>query len=135
MYNGGKIILGLIIFVALVTAPFWLSGEKATAKPDPKVDTPEILKLPESERTCVESKAYMKKEHMKMLNEWRDLVVRDGLTVYASNATGKQYTISLQNTCMKCHSNKKNFCDECHNYAAVKPYCWDCHIEPKEKQI
>jgi hypothetical protein len=134
MYNGGKILLGLIIFIALVTAPFWLSGKQATAKPDPKVDTTEILKLPESERQCVESKAYMKKEHMKMLNEWRDWVVRDGVTVYTST-TGKQYTMSLQNTCMKCHSNKKNFCDECHNYAAVSPYCWDCHLEPKEKGL
>ena len=36
--------------------------------------------------------------------------------------------MSLQNECMRCHSNKKKFCDECHNYMAVKPYCWDCHI-------
>jgi hypothetical protein len=42
--------------------------------------------------------------------------------------------MSLQNGCMRCHSNKKKFCDECHNYMAVKPYCWDCHIQPKEKE-
>ena len=123
MYNGGKIIIGIVIFVGLITLPFWFSGEKATAKPDPKLDTPEILKLAETERTCVESKDYMKREHMKMLNEWRDWVVRDGLTIYV-NAEGKEYTMSLQNTCMKCHSNKTKFCDECHNYASVKPYCW-----------
>ncbi|MEW6067867.1 MAG: sulfate reduction electron transfer complex DsrMKJOP subunit DsrJ [Nitrospirota bacterium] len=133
MYNGWKIIIGLVLFVGLVIAPFIFSGEKATAKPDPKVDTPEILKLPENERKCVESKEYIKREHMKLLNQWRDWVVRDGNTLYTSSS-GKQYTISLQNTCMECHSNKKNFCDECHNYAAVKPYCWDCHIEPKEKE-
>jgi hypothetical protein len=40
--------------------------------------------------------------------------------------------MSLQNSCMKCHSNKKEFCDKCHNYVAVKPYCWSCHIAPKE---
>jgi hypothetical protein len=133
MYNGGKIIIGLIIFVGLVTFPFIFHGEKATAKPNPKVDTAEILKLPENERKCVESKEFMKREHMKLLNEWRDQVVRDGDTIY-TNAEGKTFTISLQNTCMKCHSNKSKFCDECHNYAAVKPYCWDCHIAPKEKQ-
>jgi hypothetical protein len=133
MYNAGKIIIGLIIFIGLVTFPILYSGGKATAKPDPKVDTPEILKLPEQDRKCVESKAYMKKEHMKLLNEWRDYVVRDGNTIYTSSA-GKQYTMSLQNTCMQCHSNKKKFCDECHTYAAVSPYCWDCHIEPKEKE-
>jgi hypothetical protein len=75
----------------------------------------------------------MKREHMQLLNDWRDRVVRDGDTIY-TNAEGKTFTISLQNTCMKCHSNKSKFCDECHNYAAVKPYCWDCHIAPKEKQ-
>jgi len=133
MYNGGKIIIGLIIFVALVTAPFFLSGKKATAKPDPKVDTPEILKLPVSERKCVESKEFMTAEHMKLLLEWRDWVVRDGDGVYI-NAEGKRFDMSLQNTCMKCHSSKKKFCDECHNYAAVNPYCWDCHIAPKEKE-
>ncbi|NWF76073.1 MAG: sulfate reduction electron transfer complex DsrMKJOP subunit DsrJ [Nitrospirae bacterium] len=132
MYNGGKIIIGLLIFVGLVITPFLFSGEKATAKPDPKVNTPEILKLPESERKCIESKEYMRSEHMKLLNQWRDWVVRDANALYTST-TGKQYKMSLQNTCMKCHSNKKDFCDQCHNYTAVKPYCWDCHIEPKEE--
>lgn len=135
MYDGWKIIIGLVIFLGLVTSPFFFAGKKATAKPDPKLDTAEILKLPENERKCVETTDYMKREHMKLLNEWRDWVVRDKNTIYVSTATGKQYTISLQNTCMKCHSNKKNFCDECHNYAEVSPYCWDCHIAPKENEI
>ncbi len=134
MYNGGKIIIGIVIFLGIIISPFLLTGEKSTATPDPKVDTPEILRMPENERTCVESKDYMKREHMKMLNEWRDWVVRDGLTIYTST-TGKEYTMSLQKTCMKCHSNKSKFCDECHNYADVSPYCWDCHIAPKEKEI
>jgi hypothetical protein len=133
MYNGGKIIIGLIIFIGLVTFPILYNGGKVTAKPDPKIDTPEILKLPEIERKCVESKTFMTHEHMKLLNQWRDWVVRDGNGVYI-NAEGKSYNMSLQNTCMKCHSNKSKFCDECHNYADVKPYCWDCHIAPKEKE-
>jgi hypothetical protein len=33
---------------------------------------------------------------------------------------------------MDCHSNKSKFCDQCHNYVDVDPFCWDCHIEPKE---
>ncbi len=56
MYNGGKIIIGLIIFVGLVTYPLWNNMGKATVKPDPKIDTPEILKLPEIDRKCIESK-------------------------------------------------------------------------------
>jgi hypothetical protein len=132
MYDGWKIILGLIIFLGLVTFPFLYGAGKAAPVPDPKIDTPEIQKL--AEKKCVEPKIFMVKEHMKLLNNWRDWVVRDGDAIYTAS-TGKQYRMSLQNTCMKCHSNKKEFCDECHNYADVKPYCWDCHIEPKENAI
>ncbi|MFH0933394.1 MAG: sulfate reduction electron transfer complex DsrMKJOP subunit DsrJ [Nitrospirota bacterium] len=132
MYDGWKIIIGLIIFVGIATFPFLYDiGKASVPPPDPKIDTPEIQKM--AEKKCVESKAFMKAEHMVMLNDWRDLVVRDGNRIYIAN-DGKEYAMSLQNTCMKCHSNKKKFCDECHNYVAVKPYCWDCHIEPKEEK-
>lgn len=131
MYDGWKIIVGLIIFMIFVTLPFTWSTGKEYLKVDPKIDTPEIQKLPEAERKCVESKEFMRKEHMKMLIDWRDAVVREGKTLYV-NSQGKSFNMSLQNTCMQCHTNKSKFCDECHNYAGVKPYCWDCHIEPKE---
>ncbi|MGD8893899.1 MAG: menaquinol oxidoreductase, partial [Desulfobacterales bacterium] len=36
------------------------------------------------------------------------------------------------NTCLDCHEEKAEFCDKCHNYASVSPYCWECHIDPKE---
>jgi hypothetical protein len=132
IYNGGKILIGLIIFFVLAASPFLYNMGKKGPKPEPKVDTPEILKLPESERKCVESKEFMRAEHMQLLNDWRDSAVREGKRTYVSS-TGKTYAISLQNTCMRCHSNKKKFCDECHSYMAVKPYCWDCHIAPKEE--
>ena len=132
VYDGGKIFIGLIIFVVIFAAPFYLNTGKAIVKPELKIDTPEIQKL--IEKQCVESKAFMRAEHMTMLNEWRDAVVREGNRFY-ENSKGKHYEMSLQNTCMKCHSNKKNFCDKCHNYAAVKPYCWDCHIAPKENEL
>ncbi|MEN2986346.1 MAG: sulfate reduction electron transfer complex DsrMKJOP subunit DsrJ [Thermodesulfovibrionaceae bacterium] len=131
MYDGWKIIIGLLVFVGFVTLPFTLSIGKDYIKVDPKIDTPEIQKLPSAERKCVESKEFMRKEHMKLLIDWRDAVVREGKTLYI-NSEGKSFNMSLQNTCMQCHSNKSKFCDECHNYLAVKPYCWDCHLEPKE---
>lgn len=131
MYDGGKILFGLFIFIVFVTLPFTLSIGKEYYKPKVEINTPEIMKLPEAERKCVESKEFMRKEHMKMLIDWRDAVVREGKTLYV-NSQGKTFNMSLQNTCMHCHSNKSKFCDECHNYVKVKPYCWDCHIEPKE---
>lgn len=135
MYDGGKIILGLFIFLAFVTFPFYNNIGKVTVKPEPKIDTPEIKQIEKEtgKKQCVEPKAFMRAGHMQMLNNWRDSVVRDGNRLYLGFG-GKTYNMSLQNTCMKCHSNKKKFCDECHNYVAVTPYCWDCHIAPKEKE-
>lgn len=135
LYNGGMIIIGLVIFLFLFTFPFFYNIGKANVKPEPKVDTPAILEWEKEKgkKECVEPKAFMRAEHMKILNDWRDSAVRDGNRIYV-NSDGKQFTISLQNTCMHCHSNKKKFCDECHTYVAVKPYCWSCHIEPKEKE-
>jgi len=130
MYDAGKIIPGLIIFVAIAAFPVLYNQGNAGHKPDPKIDTPAIKAL--AEKRCVESKDFMKAGHMKLLNDWRDTVVRSGNRVYVG-AGGKHYTMSLQNTCMNCHSNKTKFCDECHNYMAVTPYCWQCHLAPKEK--
>lgn len=129
MYDGAKIIVGIVIFLLFVTFPFYYNMGKAVAKPDPSIDTPVIKQM--AKKQCVEPKQTMKTLHMQMLNNWRDAVVRDGQRLYVAT-DGKTYNMSLQNTCMHCHSNKKKFCDECHNYVAVKPYCWGCHIEPKE---
>lgn len=131
MYDGGKIIAGLTIFLAVVTFPILYNMGKPSAVPEPKLNTPEIQQL--QEKQCVESKEYMRANHMQLLNDWRDWAVRDGKRVYV-NSEGKHFTISLQNTCMHCHSNKKEFCDRCHTYANVKPYCWSCHLAPKEKE-
>ncbi len=47
---------------------------------------------------------------------------------------GMEYQKSLTGTCMKCHANKADFCDTCHNYLGVSPTCWDCHNFPKEQK-
>ena len=125
MYDAGKVITGIIIFLVLVTFPIWFniaSGEAAYT-PDPTIATPA--------EQCVESLEYMKRNHMDMLDEWRDIVVRDAQRTFVA-PDGKTYEMSLSNTCMKCHSNKTEFCDKCHSYVAVDPYCWECHIEPEK---
>jgi hypothetical protein len=126
MYDTGKIIVGIVIFLGLVTFPFWYNaGTSAKA-------TPPKLEVGTTEKQCVEPTAFMKSSHMQLLDQWRDEVVRNGKRVYVSS-TGKQYEMSLQNTCTKCHSKKEQFCDRCHNYVDAAPKCWDCHIPPKEK--
>lgn len=121
MYDGGKIIPGLVIFVGLMTYPIWSGNAGTTPKPE----------KPAGHEKCVKDKEFMRTSHMVLLNEWRDEVVRDGNREQI-HIGDKVYDKSLQNGCMHCHTSKKKFCDECHNYTAVKPYCWDCHIQPKE---
>ncbi len=121
------IIGGVIVFLILVTFPFWYNRGKAA--PAPEVELTEKAK---AAKVCVRSTEYMKAEHMKLLDVWRDAVVRRGDRIYVS-PSGTEYNMSMSNTCLDCHSNKAEFCDRCHNYASVKPYCWDCHIDnPKE---
>jgi hypothetical protein len=134
IYNGKPILTGLIIFICMATFPLWYNMGKAAPPPQPKIDTVEIQRM--VEKKCILPKEEMRTQHMQMLNDWRTQVVRNGLRQYTA-PDGKPYTMSLQNDCMKCHSNKTQFCDQCHTYAGmelnVTPYCWTCHIAPKEK--
>ncbi len=130
MYNSGKVIIGIVIFAAIFSAPFWineLGSSNAPKKPD--------LVYPAGEKQCIMATDYMRNYHMDLLNQWRDLVVRqnqrylrkDGRIVMIK---GQPAEMSLTHTCLKCHDNKAKFCDECHNFMDVNPYCWECHVAP-----
>ena len=125
MHDGGKILTGLAVFLLLLLLPFWHNalGGSSTA-PSPKIVT--------AEKECVAPKETIRATHMELLNSWRDTVVREGKRTYVSG-NGRTFDMSLTRTCLSCHSNKKEFCDACHTYLAVAPYCWDCHIETKER--
>ncbi len=124
MYNKGTIIAGLAIFFMVVTFPLWFNLLSAGEPPKPV--------LPAGMNECVKPAAEMRANHMKLLNEWRDDVLRnDGRK--SITVGGKEYRKGLQMACMECHTNKETFCDPCHDYASVKPYCWDCHLTPKEQ--
>ncbi len=124
MYNKGTIIAGLAIFVLFVTFPIWFNG--LDAGPLPKPELP-----PGGEKLCVAPASEMRDTHMQLLNEWRDDVLRNSDRVSVT-VDGKEYRKGLQMACMQCHSNKEKFCDSCHEYVAVQPTCWDCHLTPVE---
>ena len=129
IYDAGKVFTGLALFIVFLTAPIWLSGGKSASPPEIRVDTPVIQRL--VEKRCIEPTAYMKANHMELLDTWRQAVVREGEPLYVAS-DGKKYRMSLSGTCLHCHSNKDQFCDRCHNYAGVKPACWSCHVVPQE---
>ena len=129
IYNPGKIIAGTAVFFMVVTFPFWYGRGKSVSPPDLKLDTPAIQRL--KDKLCVEPAPFMRSNHRKLLVAWRDGAVREGNRSYRAT-DGRVYTISLTRTCLECHSNKKQFCDRCHDYAGAKPACWNCHIIPEE---
>ena len=131
LYHGKYIIPGLIVFLAGVTFPMWYGvargGSTFQSPPNPNGEQ------------CIESREFMRDNHMRMLNAWRDEVVREGERVYVSQRDGKKYDKSLTKTCMACHgkvnaagksAGAATYCGDCHDYVGVKPYCWDCHIDP-----
>ena len=122
------IIAGLVIFLVAATFPIWYTYGAGGAGPRPQPE------LPEGETKCVEDKAFMTGNHMKLLYEWRNAVVRDARkTPYKSEASGEQHEKSLTKTCLKCHTSRDTFCNPCHDYADVRPNCWTCHVDLKEK--
>lgn len=128
MRDTGKIVIGLIIFLLLMTFPIWYDVVKGVAP----MQDPEILtkNVPGKDR-CVRPVEYMRPFHMDLLNQWRDEVVRQG-DRFTEGPYGERIEKSLTNTCLDCHSNKEDFCDRCHNAMAVAPYCWNCHVTPSE---
>lgn len=125
MRDKGRIIIGLVIFLILITFPVWYNVAKGKASYVPQ------LEKPAAAQQCVRDTSFMKAHHMDLLDEWRDRVVRKG-EVMDVDMTGKPVEMSLTRTCLGCHNNTDAFCNRCHSYMDVSPYCWDCHVDPKE---
>ena len=123
------IIAGVTIFVIAALFPFWFN----IGGPD-AAQEPELSEKAKAAKQCVLDKYDMRANHMGLLDEWRDSVVRDADRIYES-ANGGKFQMSLstgEDSCLGCHVDKEKFCDRCHTYASVDPYCWDCHTNPKE---
>jgi len=83
---------------------------------------------------CVADTEFMRRNHMKMLGHQRDSTVHDGIRT-------KQFSLK---ECVACHAvngpdarpitvkNPKHFCRVCHDYAAVKIDCFECHASRPE---
>jgi hypothetical protein len=83
---------------------------------------------------CVAPPEVMRRQHMSMLKHGRDLTVREGERVEGGRLTA----------CITCHavsdgkggavtvSSPDHFCRACHDYAAVKIDCFECHASRPE---
>ncbi len=85
--------------------------------------------IPKAEGQCVAPPEVMRRSHMTMLKHTRDVTVREGDRKTAEGLTA----------CITCHAVKdasgafvsikspQHFCRACHDYAAVKVDCFECH--------
>ncbi len=126
MHNAKYIVPGIIVFIVLATLPFWWNVFQPAYEPP-------TVALPADKKECIEPVDVMRAEHFVILDVWRDAVVRDGARMWTAS-DGEVWNMSLQNTCMDCHTNKEEFCDTCHASNGVDPYCWDCHVAPRGNQ-
>jgi hypothetical protein len=125
MHDAGKVMAGLVIFLAVVTSPMWSHALKGAPVGGPE------LKIEGESPVCVAETSYMRSLHMDLLNDWRDEAVRDGDRLYVGLG-GVEYDKSIAGTCLEnCHSNREEFCDRCHQYVGAEVSCWDCHTEQK----
>jgi hypothetical protein len=78
---------------------------------------------------CVRPTSYMLRNHFELLLHQREITLRDGVH-------GSKYDLT---NCVSCHVNKDasgkyipinapgQFCQSCHEYAAVHIDCFSCH--------
>ncbi|MGD0872139.1 MAG: sulfate reduction electron transfer complex DsrMKJOP subunit DsrJ [Bryobacteraceae bacterium] len=112
---------GIALFLAGAGFPFWRNAVE--------LPRPLELRLPQGQRECVRPVAYMRTSHGDLLEDWRDRVVRSGERFFTA-PDGRVRELSLVRTCLDCHE-KAGFCDRCHQYVAVAPDCWNCHVDPR----
>ena len=121
MHDAGKVLAGLVVFLAIGTSPAWYHALRGG-----QAGPPELTISPESQQ-CLAETSYMRTSHMDMLDDWRDQAVRTLDATYVG-LDGKPYEMSMAGTCLgACHSNKEEFCDSCHEYVGAEPFCWSCH--------
>jgi len=88
-----------------------------------------VIKLPKDAEACIRPTEFMRRNHMHLLTHKRDKTVRQGIRT-------KDASLSA---CIDCHAGKNDdgsfipvnapgqFCSTCHEYAAVKLDCFECH--------
>ena len=116
-----KVVIGLALFVILVTFPIW--NAFGVSRPVP----PDLAKAAGGSR-CIESTGWMAANHAQLLDKWRDAVVRQGKRTYTAS-DGSRHDMYLTKTCLRCHDGREKFCEKCHSYADVQLTCWNCHLD------
>ncbi|MCP4933602.1 MAG: hypothetical protein GY927_05215 [bacterium] len=126
-----KLIITLL-GVAFIGVSLLASVGQASAQPEWMPNPPKAIG-----GQCDLDPKEMRKTHMTLLDHKRDQTMRDGIRT-------KKYSLKK---CIACHavkdkSNKcvtvkdeRHFCRSCHDYAAVRIDCFDCHASRPEDSL
>lgn len=110
-----------------------LSGMTAASHADEGESLLPLIPAGRGER-CVEETAFMRRNHMDLLDHQRDETVLQGIR-------GNPFSLR---ECLDCHvvygagevpvtvSSPAHFCRSCHDYAAVSIDCFECHASRPE---
>ena len=121
-----KLIL-LALFIGFSPATIAAETESSSLG---NVVTPQPV-MPTNAEQCVEPSEVMRREHMNYLFDQRDKTVVSGIRTKKYSLTG----------CIDCHAqpaadgkivraeDPEYFCTACHQYAAVKIDCFECHSD------
>lgn len=128
-------ILVLAVLLASALTGFSLGAGSATASESGQTSRVFVPAPPKGKGDkCVADTDYMRRYHMTMLDHQRDDTVHEGIRT-------KQFSLK---ECIACHAvkgldarpvtvkNPKHFCRGCHDYAAVKIDCFECHASRPE---
>ena len=128
------LVFAVVVGLALTALPrIGISGE---------VPHPTIPAVPkELGEQCVEPTDVMRRDHMEFILHQRDDTVHKGIRTKKHSLVG----------CIDCHvtpgpdgeypriADNDHFCGSCHNYAAVKIDCFECHndrpVKPAEQKL
>jgi hypothetical protein len=121
MARGGSVArtLALAAALAALAAAAQPAGAEGSRVPKPSVSV-------DRSTQCVAPPDVMRRSHMEMLKHRRDKTVHQGVR-------GGDESL---NRCLSCHADKTTgaaigapdaFCQSCHDYAAVKLDCFECH--------
>ncbi len=105
--------MSIVVFLAL------LLGIAGGFPADLGAEPPQLEK-PKGEQ-CIRPTDWMRRNHMDFLKHKRTLTVREGVRVRSESLL----------KCAECHTSHNRFCDRCHDYVAVEPDCFECHLFPK----
>jgi cytochrome c553 len=129
----GSIAMLMIVLVYMISLAVIASAtEQAPAANNGRVPMP-VIPLGKGDQ-CVEDTEFMRRNHMNLLMHQRDETMHEGIRE-------KQHSLK---ECISCHavqgedavpvtvSSPQHFCRSCHDYAAVKIDCFQCHASRPE---